>query len=368
MTVHQPPRVGRSLARIHPIHPPDDIDPAVWEALSDGARAAWHDLSTDDRWHLLDAAQARARIDAEPIDEQRARIDAKADSATMAALDRLRCNDPGDDVAIFRFEGSSTKNRDTSCGSPHLGRMPDGRLITTWLRCKRRTCVKCSTAWSDTKLTDLLAIIDRLSGGDLDAPPVAIRTEVIHEDDWRATSTRIRRHGSGWLTVPLPEDRRLIVTDDETIGAPRPALAAVDLAAQALAEVSQRPNDRRQVRFSKDWRELADVGRIDADDLGDDITWLGIATKADTPAKVATAAKRAGGIAAPVASADDPDPTASTTWVAKIPPKREWQFLAIIGFRPYAELATERAARRFEAWQRRQARRRPARHVAEVAA
>ena len=275
-------------------------------------------------------------------------LDAKSDPATNDAFDAILAGESAvtEDTAPVADRSSPKDSGHQSCSAPFLKRN-GGAFEVVWFACRSRKCPNCSDRWRDQKIVDLGAIVDRLSGSDLDAPTVALNVGMIREDEWRTTSTRIRRHGAGSFTVPMDDDARLVITDDADFGSPRPAETAIETAMAALDELSSRPGEKRHVRFSKQWKDLADAGKPAEAEKDESVQWLGIATKADNLAKVKSAAKRAGGNAAPVASLDeDLDDLGSYTVRAKVPEQTEWKFLQIIGFKSFAQIAEERAERK----------------------
>lgn len=306
----------------------------------------WGSLTEDQRREVDQIARNRVALDVEPWDQMVARIDAGADAATVAVFDALVAGDLAADDDVGADDGVAAERG--SCAVPLL-RRAGSSLETVWLPCGRRTCPVCCAGWRAGKLADLGAVVDQLSGSTMDAPTIAVHVEAVHDDDLRAVLTKIRRHGFGCFHVPLEGAWRLVLTDDPAVGAPRPAVGAIEAAAGALVALSERSDERRQVRFSKSWQDIAALCRpVELeDDQDDDVEWLGVATKAATPAKVAAAARRSGGIAGPVVPRDV-DPAGARCWRAKVPPDREWLFLELVGFKSWHQIAEERAIRRAE--------------------
>ena len=292
-------------------------------------------------------------------------LDAKSDPATNDAFNAILAGCPDSPKGSlkekaghaegFRYETLRTDEIEavsyldqerSNCTVPMV-RKNNGVFETVWFPCKSRKCSNCTGHWRAERLNDLGAVVDRLSGSDMDAPTIGLSVGIIPEDEWQATSRRVRRHGSGWFTVPLSGNERLVLTNDVDFGSPRPAENAIEIAAEALVDLSERPGEARQVRFSKSWRDLADIGKPEK--FKDDaIEWLGIATKASTPGDVVKAAERAGGVAAPVASLDEDlgEQGDSLTMRVKVPEQTEWKFLELIGFKSFAQVAEERAERK----------------------
>jgi len=190
--------------------------------------------------------------------------------------------------------------------------------------------------------------------------------DMVSDDDWRTTSTRLRRHGAGWLTIPADNQTRLVITNDPDFGAPRTLKDALNRATKALEAVSANPNERRQTRFSKDWRDIIDAHTLEPEVISD-VEWIGVATRAENATALALKAKRAGGIAAPVANRNAENPQESSVWAVKIAPELEWKLLNLIGYLTWQENADRRARRRAQR-EFEESIKRPSRKARELAA
>lgn len=305
---------------------------------------------TSDQWESATEAERREISLIEHsggsfVEREIERINEAADPATMAALDAILADELepiGQNVATSPKSYLLETSRQ-SCAAPML-RKKGGAFEVVWFACKSRKCSNCADRWKSQKIVDLGTIVDRLSGSDMDAPTIALNVGLIREDEWRSTSTRIRRHDAGAFSVPLSDDLRLVVTDYSDFGSPRPADIVLDVAAEALEQLSGRSDEKRHVRFSKNWKDIADAHKP-AKVAEEGVEWLGIATKATTPAKIEQAAERAGGVAAPVASLED-EITDALIWRAKVPEQTEWKFLQLVGFKSFTQIAEERAERK----------------------
>lgn len=340
--------------------PPQGVTPEQWQNLTADARDAWPSLPESIRRELLAISRPRpdvqaarsAALAAESDPDTNASVDlliaargrsrglVRHDGSTTA-VDAATGEILGSDVATPRLGNKREEPRHAQCGVPLVGRKGSGRFIFTWQRCKTRTCGVCADSWKLEKLNGLGVVLDALAGGTMDSPLPPLYVGTVTDEQWRATSTRLRRHGAGWVVVPQPDGARLVATDDPTFGPALSADAAVERVSEALTGVSLRKGDTRQVRFSGSWRELIDAATLEPEALESDVIEWGVAPKAKDPAALTRHARRAGGVAGPMESDAD-----SETWLAKVPPSKEWAFLGLIGWKTMAEVAAEKARRR----------------------
>jgi hypothetical protein len=139
------------------------------------------------------------------------------------------------------------KSAQIACGTVHLYRLDDGRLLARRVDCRTKACPKCGRRIREEYAAGYAAV---LAGQ-------ALHRMVMAARDWRKLQVKLGRAGALFLRIPASDDRLVVYTTADHVG------EQVDLLDERLADdFAAMPSDRRNVSASKalrnayhDWRD-----------------------------------------------------------------------------------------------------------------
>jgi hypothetical protein len=126
------------------------------------------------------------------------------------------------------------------CGTVHLYRLEDGRLLARRVDCRTKACPKCGPRLREEYAAGYAAVLAA-------AGPV-YRLQVA-DRDWRKLQARLLRRHASSLRLPAP-DGRVVVYTTADLG------EGVDnVNASLTSDFAAMPSDRRNLSATKAWRD-----------------------------------------------------------------------------------------------------------------
>jgi hypothetical protein len=134
-----------------------------------------------------------------------------------------------------------------ACGTVHLYRLEDGRLLARRVDCRTKACAKCGRRLRGEYAAGYAAV---LAGEALYRVVVAAR-------DWRKLQVKLNRAGAKFLRIPASDDRLVVYTTADLGERVR------DIASTLAGDFAAMPSDRRNVSASTSWRKAFHAWRED---------------------------------------------------------------------------------------------------------
>jgi hypothetical protein len=123
------------------------------------------------------------------------------------------------------------------CGTTHLYRLEDGRLLARRVDCRTKACPKCGPRLREEYAAGYAAVLGNHSNG--------MVYRVVVAPGWR------KRPGTEYLRIPAPGGRLVVYTTAEQ----GERVGEVDIPRALADDFAAMPSDRRNVSASKAWRD-----------------------------------------------------------------------------------------------------------------
>jgi hypothetical protein len=160
-------------------------------------------------------------------------------------------------ASFSRGESGSLEKHDREvCGTVHLYRLEDGRLLARRVHCRMKACPKCGRRLREEYAAGYAAVV----------ADVLVARFVVPDAEWRTFQRRLRNRKLGgvdlgaldYLRIPGPVGASVVYVE-----CLYPEEALADAATALAADFAAMPSDRRHVSASKAWRDAYHAWRED---------------------------------------------------------------------------------------------------------